>query len=117
MPVPIIVTVTAFISSYWSKLGAMLFFLLPFVVEKVLTLLGVGVVTYYGFDLLFDQLEQEIYTRFAGLPSDVYQLCLIAGFDDVIAILFGAYAYTFTIKVVQSVFSKNGTYKNVTSGA
>lgn len=79
--------------------------IVPLVVS-LMTALGIGIVTYTGMSFALDSAETYIASQFAGLPSDMYSVMQMAGFDQGIAILFAGYGAAITIRTTMGAFTK-----------
>jgi len=62
------------------------------VVKKVLLALGVGIVTYTGFDLMIGQIRDYINSQMSGLTTEVFQTISLMGVPESFGIILGAYA-------------------------
>lgn len=104
-----------FIFSFWSRLWAFILFALPWVIEKALILLGVGFVSYQGFDFILDQLSDFVFSRFDNLVGDLYSILVILKLDVGIAILFSAMSIALSIKLMTAgsklIFKSKGTFE------
>ena len=91
----------------WAKLFTLLMFAIPWIISSGLKYLGVGLISYYGFGLLIDQLESFIFSSYDNLPADLFAILTIAGFDDLIAIIFASYVLLFTHKAMSAMKVSN----------
>lgn len=94
----IIPFLTGFLSTVWTRLWAFIIFALPWVVEKVLKLLGIGVVTYIGLDVAITQIETYVFNRFDNLGTDLLAIMLLLKLDVGLKIMFSAMAMALTVK-------------------
>lgn len=76
------------LSALWSRIWTFLLFLTPWIIEKIVKLLGVAVVTYTGIQIVFTQVENYVFEKLDGLPSDVYSLIVLADLDWAVATIF-----------------------------
>lgn len=60
--------------------------------RTVLTAIGVGIVSYAGFDLLLSQVTNAVRSSIQGLPLSMLQLAGLAKVDIAVNIIFSAYA-------------------------
>ncbi|ANQ85059.1 hypothetical protein dqs_2021 [Azoarcus olearius] len=58
--------------------------------KKAAVSLGVGFVTFVGFQAVKDQLSNLIQNAWGGLPGDVYAVLALGGFVDGVGIWLGA---------------------------
>ena len=58
--------------------------------KKVLTSLGVGVISYTAAKAVIDQVTASVTSSMNGIGSDVYQLLALAGFVDAVSIAIAA---------------------------
>ena len=72
--------------------AALLLSLTAPIVVRVLTTLGLGVVTYTGFTAVLDTVYIRIQQSFAGLPADTAQLVFMSGLPTGISIILSALA-------------------------
>jgi hypothetical protein len=64
--------------------------LLPSFVARVLAALGMGVITFTGWTVVWDQIKGLIVSSFTGLPTAIAQLAGLAGVDVGLGIILGA---------------------------
>jgi hypothetical protein len=64
--------------------------LLPSFVARVLAAMGMGVVTFTGWSVVWGQVRDLIVSNFVGLPSAIAQLAGLAGVDVGLGIILGA---------------------------
>lgn len=62
------------------------------IVVRVLSTLGLGVVTYTGFTSVLSMVYGRIATSFSGLPVDISQLIFLSGLPSGISIVLSALA-------------------------
>lgn len=82
-------------------------------VGRVLLALGIGYVTFKGFDLTIGWLLTEIKNNFAGMPADVVSFFAWLWLDKAITMIFSAYTVAVTIKMAGGT----AITKMVTKGA
>lgn len=58
--------------------------------KKVLTSVGVGVISYTAAKAVIDQVSTSITDSMSGIGGDVYQLLALAGFVDAVSIAIAA---------------------------
>jgi len=92
----------------WAAAIAFLAGMLPWLVSRVITLLGFGVVTYYGLDVLVVQLQEfiddQIGLMTSGLSTDMATFILAilnaVGFYEALQMIIAAYSAAFGLSVV-----------------
>ena len=89
-----------FFQMIWARLWAFIIFALPWVIQKVLVLLGIGIVTYAGFGVAINQIETYVFTNFNNLATDLLAIMLILHVDVGLKIMFASMAMALTIKAV-----------------
>lgn len=89
----------------WIAIQTFLFTAGPALVAKILTALGIGLVTYTGADFAVSEAETYILNNMAGWPTDVYQIMALAGLDQGIRMMFAAMSAYVTIRVTMGAFS------------
>lgn len=72
------------------KLGTWLFALLQPALGRILTALGMSVVTITGMDAMLTQFRTSLTSGFAGLNSDILNIFLLAGGGQACGIIVGA---------------------------
>jgi disulfide bond formation protein DsbB len=82
-------------------------------VKKVLRFIGIGMVTYVGFNLVIDQAKDAILAKFGALDSPVQTLLGLAQIDVAINIMFAAIA-TRALMAGFSSTDKSGRFKFLT---
>ena len=105
MPIPI--SLPAFLVAFFTKYAGLLTILLSVglfrVVIKVLTLLGVGLTTFVGFDALAVVITNAVRTQLEGLPNHMLQLLLILRADDAMTILISGYITALSLRIVNGL--------------
>ncbi len=94
-----------FFSTFWSKVWAFILLSMPWVIEKVLKLLGITFVTYVGVDLLIGAVESWVFGRFDNLPVDLYKILVIADIDWAIKTIFAAFVAIAALKPLSRITS------------
>jgi hypothetical protein len=79
----------------WTSLFTVV---VPMVI-RVLYGLGVGFVTYTGFEILMGQGEAYVMAHYSGIPADALAITKIAGVDQALHIIFAAWSAQLTIRV------------------
>lgn len=72
------------------------------VVGRVLIALGIGFVTYSGFDVAIGWLLDFIKANFSGMPSDVLSFLAWLWVDKAIGMMFSAYSVAIGFKLAGS---------------
>lgn len=72
------------------KLGTWILSLVEPILGRILTSLGLSVVSIVGMQQIFDQLRSRLISNLGGLPDDALQLFLIGGGAEGLGILLGA---------------------------
>ena len=76
---------------------------------SILTALGVSFVTYKGFEWGLSQLRGYMAESIGGMPSDAYEIFMIAGGGYAIGIVFGAFAFNVTLAAASKLsFGRGG---------
>jgi cell division protein FtsX len=73
-------------------------------VYKVFAALGIGLVSFVGYDLLLDQVITSIQAEASGLPASLLQIMNMLGVPEAIGILFAAVQTGFILKHISRVF-------------
>lgn len=73
--------------------------LLVWVGTKILLALGLSFITYTGFSVGLDSIKSYISNSFNNIPSDAFNLLMMAGFGEAVGIIFGAYAFNIAMSV------------------
>jgi len=71
-------------------------------VGRVLLALGMGYVSYTGFDLLVGWLLNQIKTDMGSMPTDVVQFLAYLWVDRAISMVFSAYSAAIVVKLAGS---------------
>lgn len=71
-------------------------------VGRVLLALGMGYVSYSGFDLLVGWLLNQIKTDIGSMPTDVVQFLAFLWVDRAITMVFAAYSAAIVVKLAGS---------------
>jgi disulfide bond formation protein DsbB len=85
-------------------------------IKKALRFLGVGVVTYMGFNLVIDEAKDALLAKFGTLDSPVQQLLGLAQIDVAINIVFAAIAAR-ALMAGFGATDRKGRYKFLTGDA
>ncbi|EEP68159.1 DUF2523 domain-containing protein [Kingella oralis] len=67
--------------------------LLVWVGSRVLLALGISLITYTGITLSLNTLKNYFMNSVNSIPSDVFNLLMMAGLGQAIGIIFGAFAF------------------------
>jgi hypothetical protein len=89
----------AFFSTFFTRIWAFVLFALPHILEKILKYLGIGIVSYVGFDILIGKLKDVVFERFNSIPVDILSILQLAKVDKGLAILFASMTIAMTIKL------------------
>ena len=73
------------------------------IVVRVLTTLGLGVVTYTGFTAVLDVVFGRIQASFSGLPADAAALIFMSGVPAGISIVLSALAARLTLVQLKKI--------------
>lgn len=92
----------------WAPLLGFLAGILPWLVTRVISLLGFGVVTYYGFDLLAEQLQgfvnEQVSMTTSGLSGDwgpmILMIIELSGLLDGLQMIVSAFATAFGFGII-----------------
>lgn len=106
LPLAFGAVITAFFAKIWGATWKFLLFASPWLIEKAIKLIGVSIVTYIGIDLVFDSLETWVFNQFSGVPTDVYQIMVLADLDWAIKVIFAAMVAIMALKPMQSITFK-----------
>lgn len=60
------------------------------IVNKIMSLLGIGLVSYVGINFVLEQVKNYVTSNFATIPIEVQQILGLAKFDVAINITFAA---------------------------
>lgn len=83
-------------------LGGLLLNLVGSIAGRALLALGMGYVTYTGFDTAVGFLLQQIKDNMAGLPVEIVQFLAFLWVDKAIGMVFSAYAAAAAIRLASS---------------
>lgn len=78
-------------------------------VGRVLTALGMSVVTITGFDLVIGELKSSLTSSASSLPADALNLFLLAGGGSGVGIIFGAINVRVALWMIQRASKIVGT--------
>lgn len=67
--------------------------LLVWVGGKLLLAFGLSFLTYAGFTVGLNAIRGYVLSNFNSMPSDVFNILMMAGLGQVIGIIFGAFAF------------------------
>lgn len=67
--------------------------LLVWIGAKIMLALGLGFITYKGFETAFDVISSYVSSNFNNIPSDVFNLLMMAGLGQAIGIILGAFMF------------------------
>ena len=70
---------------------------------KVMLALGLGFVSYKGFETAFEAVSNYITSNFNNIPSDAFNLLMMAGVGKAIGIIFGAFMFNVTMSVASKL--------------
>ena len=76
--------VKIFFRNLFQNIWVWLAFLLPWIVQKIVVLLGMGVVTYTGAGILVDTLKVFVLEQYESLPANMFKILVMMGVDEAI---------------------------------
>jgi hypothetical protein len=85
-----------------AAIAGMLLQLSASVVGRVLLALGLGFVTFKGFNVLTDSIVTQVKASFGGFPSDITSFLAYLWVDKALGVLFSAYTAAAGIKMAGS---------------
>ena len=74
--------------------------LLVWVGSKIMVALGLGFITYKGFETAFEMISNYVLSNFNSLPSDAFNLLMMAGTGQALGIVLGAFMFNVTMSSV-----------------
>nr|DAX16146.1 MAG TPA: Minor Head Virion Protein G6P [Inoviridae sp.] len=74
--------------------------LLVWVGSKIMVALGLGFITYKGFETAFEMISNYVLSNFNSLPSDAFNLLMMAGTGQALGIVLGAFMFNATMSSV-----------------
>jgi hypothetical protein len=80
-------------------------------VAKILTTLGIGVVTFTGLTALLNNLKAAVFARASGVSADLAGILGLLQIDTCVSIILSAYAIRISLVAVNGTLSKV-TFKN-----
>lgn len=75
-------------------------------IQEAFRILGVGIVTYIGTDLLIDQLEAKVVSMMSEAPASVLQILSMAGLDEAMSIILSGLAIEASFRITNGRRSK-----------
>ena len=84
------------------KIGTWLFALISPAIGRILTALGLSVVSIAGMDLIFTQLKTGLVSGLGGLSADMFNVFLLAGGGQALGMITGALATRLMLWQVQN---------------
>lgn len=72
-------------------------------IVKVLTTLGIGFLSYTGFQFVLDKIQDQAITVFDGLPLTVTNIIGLMGIDIYISYVLSAFSAVFALRVVKKL--------------
>lgn len=77
--------------------------LLTYIVVKVFIALGISFVTFTGFTVGLGFVKDYISNKFNSMPSDIFQIIMIAGFGHALGLIFGAFAFNVAMQSISKL--------------
>lgn len=74
--------------------------LFSFIVVKLLLALGISFVTFTGFSLGLATIKDYVSSSFNSIPTDAFQLLMMAGLGQALGLIFGAFAFNAAMKSI-----------------
>jgi len=97
----------------WGAIAVFVMSLIGPLVGYVIKALGIGLVTYVGLDLVFDQVESYIFSQYSGLPVAAVQILNLLGVHSgikiILSTLSACVAYKALINSTGMVWKKPGS--------
>lgn len=91
---------------FWVWLWTFLITAIGPLIAEAFRILGVGIVTYIGSDLLIDQLEAKVVSMLSESPASVLQILSMAGLDEAMSIILSGLAIEASLRVTNGRRSK-----------
>lgn len=105
--------IRTFFLNFFTRVWVFVLAITPIALEKIIKLLGIGIVSYAGIDVAIDELSEFVLTKFNGLPSDMLQIFLImkidAGFKIVLTSMTIAISFKLMHQSSKLVWNKPGS--------
>lgn len=73
------------------------------IVGRVLAALGLGVITYAGFEGIVSGITSQVLANVSSLPSEVFAICARFGFFKACAIVLGAYSAAVVFRAMKRI--------------
>jgi len=97
----------------WSIIAVFVMSLIGPLVGYVIKALGIGLVTYVGLTVVFDQVESFIFSQYAGMPITIVQMLNLLGIHSgikiILSTLSACVAYKALINSTGMVWKKPGS--------
>lgn len=97
----------------WGAIAGFVMALIGPLVAYVIKALGIGLVTYVGLGLVYDQIEFYIFSQYAGLPASIAQILNLLGIHSgikiILSTLSACFAYKALINSTGMVWKKPGS--------
>lgn len=105
--------IRVFFSTLFTRFWAFILFALPAVLKKILGYLGLGFVSFTGFQFIINQLKTFVMSRFDSFPADVLNIILLAKVDVGISVIFAGMTISITIKLIAKSASLGKTQGSI----
>jgi len=73
----------------------------PLILKKIVTLLGIGLVTYVGADLMMTEITQKVLTSYNNIATDYLMIAELAGIHTGIKMILATYTALVTLTAVK----------------
>ncbi len=74
--------------------------LLTYIVAKLLLAIGISFVTFTGFTVGLAFIKDYVSSQFNSMPSDIFQIIMMAGFGHALGLIFGAFAFNVAMQSI-----------------
>lgn len=92
--------IRTFFLNFFTRLWVFILAITPIALNKIIKLLGIGVISYVGIDIAIDGLSEFLINKLNGLPSDMLQIFLIMKIDAGFKIVFTAMTIAISFKLM-----------------
>lgn len=75
-------------------------FLLKSLIVRIIIAMGLTLITYTGYQIALSQFKEYTQDAIQSMPADLFNLLMIAGVGQGLGYLFGAFAFTISLKAM-----------------
>lgn len=100
----------------WGAISSFVIALLPSIISRLFALVGLSIVSYFGFELALDEVKTAIFSNYNSLPTDALQLLDLAGGHAALSIMLTGMTTALGVGIFCAALNAGGRKKSIQLG-